>query len=250
MSSYVEALAADRAVLQEICVDLDDLGWDTPSGCPGWTVKDVVAHMGILFWAVVDPGALPPEGSGRPTEEAQEIYVASRRAMSAPQVVHDYAAVSEKALSALETFAGVENEVPLGDLGTYPMDVLPAAFCFDHFVHIRADLFGPRGPLTEAPPPSDQLRLGPALDWVEAALPQQNKPRIDGLAGQAEIVVTGPVPRTLRLGDPNAAVTASVTSDADSFVRWVTQRADWADLGIHGQGDEADLAILRSLKVF
>ncbi len=154
------------------------------SGCPGWSVKDLVAHMGALFWAVVDPSALP-DTAGLPAEQAAEVLVQARRGLSAAEVLDDYAAVSEKALLALAGFAGVDLEVPLGDLGTYPARMLPAAYCFDHYTHIRADLFAPRGPLSGPRPPSDELRLLPTLDWIEAALPQQNRPLVDGLSGRS-----------------------------------------------------------------
>ena len=42
----------------------------------------------------------------------------------------------------------------LGDFGSYPASLLPSAYSFDHYTHIRADLFAPRGPLPGPPPPS------------------------------------------------------------------------------------------------
>lgn len=135
----IEALRADRAALLAICAGFTDSDWKAASGCLGWTVQDLVAHMGALYWAVVDPSVLP-DVTGLPTERAQDRYVEARRSL------------------------GAGFEVPLGDLGTYPARVLPTAFCFDHYLHIRADMFAPRGPLTGEPPRSDELRLMPALD--------------------------------------------------------------------------------------
>src|SRR5580700_6933329 len=127
--------------------------------------------------------------SGLGTEQAQEVYVASRRSWSAARVLADYEWVSLPAFEALEGLAGLDLEVPLGDLGTYPAALLPAAYAFDHYTHIRADLFPPRGPLPGPPPPSDELRLVPALDWIEAALPQQNAGVLAALAGPVRISV-------------------------------------------------------------
>jgi hypothetical protein len=39
-------------------------------------------------------------------------------------------------------------------------------------------------------------------------------------------------------------------SDTDSFVRWITQRTTWDTAGVACSGDEGDLAITRSLRVF
>jgi hypothetical protein len=41
-----------------------------------------------------------------------------------------------------------------------------------------------------------------------------------------------------------------VRSDADTLVRWITQRGDWKSLGVQAEGDPATLAALQGLKVF
>ncbi len=249
MEDFIEALGADRAELIQICEGLDPAEWAAPSGCPGWSVTDLVAHMGALFWSVVDLAVLP-DVSGLATEAAQEVLVESRRSLTSEEVLNDYAMVSDKALAALAGFAGADFEVPLGDLGTYQAQILPAAFCFDHYTHIRADLFAPRGPLPGPTPPSDELRLAPALAWIETALPQQNAALLDHVAGAADIVITGTAGRTIRVGDPAEPGSALVRSGGDACVRWITQRASWEDLGVHTEGDPRVLSVLRQLKVF
>ena len=243
----IEALRADRRALLEITAGLRDGDWKEPSGCPGWTVQDVVGHMGALYWVVVDPSALP-DTAGQPTEQAQDVYVEARRSWSADRVRSDYEAVSERALDILQTFDGQEVEVPLGDLGTYPMSLLPSAFAFDHYIHIRCDLFPPRGPLQTPVPASDELRLAPTLDWIAAALPQQNPSVVASLSGTVEIDVTGPGGRRIWLGSGSTAVV--IRSDSESFVRWITHRAAWEDLGVVASGEGADLERVRQLRVF
>jgi uncharacterized protein (TIGR03083 family) len=249
MEDFIEALRADRADLLGICAGLDTTAWSAPSGCPGWSVKDVVAHMGALYWGVVDPTVLP-DTSGLGTEAAQEVLVGSRRSLTPEEVLDDYATVSEKALTVIAGLAGADFEVPLGDLGTYQARILPTAFCFDHYTHIRADLFAPRGPLAGPVPPSDELRLGPALVWIEAALPQQNAAILERVEGAADIVITGTAARTIRVGDPAGPAAALVRSGGDACVRWITQRATWEDLGVHAEGDPGVLSALRGLKIF
>jgi uncharacterized protein (TIGR03083 family) len=249
MENFIDALALDRAQLLSICTGLDAAGWAAPSGCPGWSVKDLVTHLGALFWLVVDPSVLPDTG-GLATEAAQEVYVQSRRSLTAAEIMDDYATVSEKALRALARFAESAGEIPLGDLGTYQARLLPAAFCFDHYTHIRADLFVPRGPLAGPVPPSDELRLASALAWIEAALAQQNAALLGSVTGAADIVITGTASRTIRVGDPARPVSALVRSGGDACVRWITQRATWEDLCVHAEGDPGVLSALRRLKVF
>src|SRR5271169_319978 len=152
MLDAIEAVAADRTALLDICDGLAAEQWQAPSGCAGWRVQDVVTHMANLFWLLVDPARLP-DLSGLPTEQAQEAAVQARRGMSGADALADYAEVSKPALDKLAEIAALDIEVPLGDLGTYPAAVLPTAYSFDHYTHIRADLFPPRGSLAGEPPP-------------------------------------------------------------------------------------------------
>jgi uncharacterized protein (TIGR03083 family) len=246
MLKAIEAVEADRAVLLDICRGLTDQQWQAPSGCAGWSVKDLVTHLGNLFWLVVDAQQLP-DTTGVPTERAQEDGVAARRGLSAAEVLADYEKVSDTGLTRLAELAALDFELPLGeDFGTYSTKVIPCAYAFDHYTHIRADLFAPRGPLTGQAPPSDELRVGPALDWIEAALPQQNR----SAAGECtlEIQVTGTGSRRITFGSGQPV--ATLRSDAPALVRWITGRGSWAELGVEVAGDEAALAAARSLKVF
>jgi uncharacterized protein (TIGR03083 family) len=243
----LQALRADREVLLGLGDGLDKEEWLAPSGCPGWSVQDVVAHMGTLFWLAADPTGLP-DATGLPTEQAAEVYVEDRRSWTPAEVLEDYESISLRALDALAGLVDQEFEVPMGDLGTYPASALASAFAFDHFVHIRSDLFSPRGPLTGGAPPADARRLGPALDWVEAALPQQNAAALETLGGAVEIDLRGPGARLLRIGP--GPVRSLVRSDTAAFVRWITQRSTWEAAGVESSGNEEDLAVIRSLRVF
>src|SRR5271166_3816284 len=115
MSKSTDGLESDRAALLEICAGLTEADWRAESGCEGWTVQDVVSHMGALFWLVVDRKKLP-DVSGLPTERAQDVYVQDRRRMAAEEVLADYESVSAAALPVLASLDGQDFEIPLGDL--------------------------------------------------------------------------------------------------------------------------------------
>lgn len=247
MTDPIAALEADRDAVLKICADLSDSDWQADSGCPGWSVKDVLGHIGALFWAVVDPGRLP-DVTGLPTEAAQEVYVDASRGLGAIELVEDYEAVSTKALERLAGLTGKAFEVPLGDLGTYPAAAIPLAFCFDHYLHIRADLFAPRGPLTIQAPPSDELRVGPMLDWIDAAAAQQNRHRLAALDGAIDVQIEGVGARTVRIGSGKAAVRANC--GAHDFALSVTQRQAWDPAAIEPGSSADGVAILQSLRVF
>lgn len=243
----IQALEADRAALLALCAGLRDQDWAAPSGCEGWTVKDVVGHMGTLFWLVVDGSALP-DTSGLATEKAQEVLVEARRVWAPARVLEDYDSVSALAVEALRGLADQDFELPLGDLGTYPAALLPNAYAFDHFTHIRADLFAPRGPLQTDPPPVDPLRMDATMDWVEAALPQQNADLLEQLTGAVELHAGGPAIRTIRVGAGEPV--ARISSDGLAFVRWVTQRGAWEELGVEATGPDQVLSLARRFHVF
>src|ERR1039458_2559291 len=160
----IGALRADREAILEIGAGLTDADWAAPSGCPGWSATDVLAHMGALLRLVIDLASMP-DAAGLATERAQEVYVESRRSWSPARVLADYEWVSLPAFEALEGLAGLDLEVPLGDLGTYPAALVPTAFAFDHDTQIPRGPLPPRGPLAGPPPPPDELRLVPALSF-------------------------------------------------------------------------------------
>jgi uncharacterized protein (TIGR03083 family) len=247
MTLATDALEADRAALLEICAGLGEADWRAPSGCAGWTVQDVIAHMGALYWLTVDRTKLP-NAADLPTERAQDVYVEHRRSMTAEQVLADYESVSAAAIPRLAMLDDQDFELPLGDLGTYKASIVPTAYSFDHYVHIRLDLFAPRGPLTGPPPPSDELRLVPALDWVAAALPQQSADAVASFPGVVEFVITGPGARTIEAGSGEPL--GQVSMAAPAFIKAVTQRGDWAEAELKSVGDQLTPATLARLKVF
>jgi len=118
-STAIKALEADRVALLEICAALTDADWKTESGCAGWSVQDVVAHLGALFWMVVDPSTLP-DASGLPTERAQDVYVEDRRSLGPAQVLADYETVSAEGIERLTGLESQDFELALEDFGTYP----------------------------------------------------------------------------------------------------------------------------------
>jgi uncharacterized protein (TIGR03083 family) len=246
-TDQIRALRADRDAVVRIAEALRPDQWGARSGCAGWSTKDLVSHLASLFWAVVD-GSVGPDTAGLDVEEAAARTVESRRAMAPAEVLEDYEDVSLKALEALPMVASLDMDIPFSDFESYPASLVPLAFCFDHYTHIRFDLVTPRGSVDASPPPSDELRLGPTLDWIQAALPVQNPAALAALPGRVDLVVRGPGGRTLSAGagDP----VATVESDGPSFVRWVTQRGEWEDLGVKAEGSTAALEVARSLKVY
>ena len=189
MTDAVDALRADSEVLVAAASNFTPAEWATPSSCAGWTVQDVVAHMSALWRQITDPGSLPLADPSGDTERTQDRGVESMRSMSGTEVLAAYQEHAGNAMAGLEGLRGNDTPMDLGDLGTYPMGMIANAFSFDHYTHLRADIFGPIGPIGTAPE-ADALQLGPAMDWMVAGIPQ--------MCTEALASVTSPV--TLEIG--------------------------------------------------
>jgi uncharacterized protein (TIGR03083 family) len=171
----VEAFASERDVALDVLRSLSDAEWDAPSGCEGWSVKDVVIHMSSTLQLVADAENAEFPDPSLPAEEGIDKVVASRRGMSNAEVLALYADVSEKAeasINGLQLDGIADTELPMGDLGTHPMHMLANAFAFDLYTHLRVDLVPPRGPLDRSLPEVQPVVLDATLEWLLAGLPQ------------------------------------------------------------------------------
>ena len=102
-----------------------------------------------------------------------EPAVAERRAWPIEAVIDEYETYSEQAANV---FASVqdpplsETMLPMGELGTHPMSILPSTFLFDGYTHLRNDILAPTGSIDRPQPPRDEKRLAPD-DRVDARGP-------------------------------------------------------------------------------
>lgn len=247
MSVAVDALRAERDLVLGICAGLSDADWKADSGCPGWSVQDVISHLGALYWLVADRSRLADSGD-LGAEAAGDFQVRHRRNLSAAAVAADYAEASEAALAVLDTFDGQHDEIPLGDLGTYQLTTLPAAFGFDHYLHIRADLHAPRGPLAGPVPSAGEPLLALVADWMEAALPQQNADLLASSGAALELAAEGAGARLITVGAGD--VRARAAGPVSVLARCASGRASWDDPAVTLDGDPAALAVLRQLRIF
>jgi uncharacterized protein (TIGR03083 family) len=259
----VEGRRAERAATLEILKSLDDDEWNAPSGCEGWSVRDVVAHMGSILHGVVDPTKMPDVSGG--TEPAMEVPVAERRAWTVAEVLDEYETYSEQ-VDAVVTMAQdppmSETVLPLGDLGTHPMSIFASMFCFDNYCHLRHDILVPRGSVDRPEPPRDEMRLGATVEWMLAGLPWMSQSTLHVVDRPIVLVLTGAGGGTWTIapgGDdgrvqvtegaaPDAA--ATVTSDTHDFVAWATHRKPWSEC-VTIEGDEPYAStVLDAVRVF
>jgi len=234
----VHALRADSEALLVAASSFTEDDWATASGCAGWSVRDVFIHLDNLFRLVTDPSSLPHPDPADGTETTQHKLVEDRRGQSSAATLDAYQTSSAAALAVLEMLQDVADPIDLGDLGRHPTHMVANAYAFDHFTHIRADLLGPIGPLSTPAPPADALRLGAAVDWMVAGVPQMNASALAAVHGPVALSLTGPAARTVPFlgeGDP----VASVRSSSADFVLWATRRRPWRAMDVEIAGDRA-----------
>lgn len=242
----IESARRSVADVRQIVESLTDDEWAMPSACAGWSVKDLIAHMGSNFHEIVEPSPAPSEPVNLPAERLMDLLVEPRRDWSAAEVGAEYLNSCDGALAALEAMQDEplgSTVIPLADLGMYPMHQMADAFAFDHYCHVRVDLIAPTGPLHRDLPPVDDALVRPAIEWMIAGIPQM-QPGLDAsLLGSLRLTLTGPGGGSWLLTvidgsivvnidvhmDEVAPATATVTSGAHDFVLWGTCRSSWRD---------------------
>lgn len=238
-----EGLEAVRLAVEEVksvITTLSDDEWAAPSGCEGWSVKDLVAHMSSNYAEMVEPSPPPPEPVNLPAERLMDLLVEPRKEWTNAQVCEEYLKYCDGAVAALAALQDpplADTPVPLADLGTYPMHQYADAFAFDHYCHLRVDLLAPFGPIHRDLPPADAARLAPAIGWMLAGIPQMQPGLVDSLSAPFRLTLTGPgggswvlapVDGKIDIGSDGDTV-AEVTSDGHAFVLWGTVREPWRD---------------------
>lgn len=244
----VGALRAEREAVVTFCRGLAPDEWSTPSRCPGWTIQDVVAHMGAACHGTFTPWVLKMMRS-KAIERANDADVAARREWSAKRVFGEYEVWSRR-------FAAVQvglqrpplRSIPirLGELGSYPARLLASAIVFDSHVHLRHDM-APAVDRTVAP--SDAGRIAVVVEWMMAGLPTMSGDALKWMDRPVEItlrgdgggqwgVVPGPDGRAGVVAGPVGDPAARIGAPVASFPIWATRRQPWRSADIEVQGDE------------
>jgi uncharacterized protein (TIGR03083 family) len=235
----VGARAAAR-VYRDVVVSLSGDEWSRPSQCPGWSVKDLVAHTSSNFKVLVEPPPPAEPVPGMTAERAQDLLVDERREWPAGQVREEFETWLEPALGVLEALQDssmAEQPLMLYDLGTYPMASLADAFAFDLHCHLRVDLLRPMGAVDRDLPPAEEAVLRPAIGWMLTGLPQMCRDALGVVDRPVGLRLEGPGGGefTIVPGDPHVEVASGLRPDAvavvssavQDFIVWGTGRRPW-----------------------
>lgn len=197
-------LEAENDRLETILAGLSDAQWDSLSGAPGWTVRDVVVHLMLTDEAVVRSieglgGPLPEERPAFTLDAAMERAV--RGEPASPDQVYPRWCTARRAASRALRSADPNGRYPWATNPLRPR-VLATTRLAEHWTH-GLDITGPLGL-----PYPDSARLR-HIAW----LAHRTLPYAFSLAGQDAPEVF------CELSGPEGELWAFGPSEADSVIR-------------------------------
>jgi uncharacterized protein (TIGR03083 family) len=259
----VDGFRAEREAILTLAKGISADEWLLPSACAGWSIRDVMGHMACTLHGVLDPTFLPDTTQG--TERGMEPSVTERRTWPIEQVIDEYETYSGQAadvFASLQSAPLSETMIPMADLGTHPMAILPSTFLFDGYTHLRNDILTPNGSIDRPEPPRDEMRLRPTIEWMLAGLPWMCADALRDIVDRPIVLaLDGPGGGTWTIGPggdegrvtvaegTDAGAAASITSTDHDFVIWGTRRAPWRE-SVKVVGDDAYAArVLDAIKI-
>jgi uncharacterized protein (TIGR03083 family) len=140
----VDVLAEEWSAIVSLGEGLSPADWDTASECPGWSVRDLVAHMvgtersllGDPLPQTTEPTEAVPAHVRNAMGAANERWVAERRGLPGAAVVAEFAEVTDRRLAELR--AGPPErfeEVGPSPVGMVPYREFMAVRVMDCWVH-------------------------------------------------------------------------------------------------------------------
>lgn len=245
--TLVQAHEDVYASVAKLVAELDGADWDRPTGCPGWTVRDQVAHIASLEGLLAGdpfpadhrlPDDLPHvrDDVGR----FMETLIDVRRGKPIDELVaelHDVTARRRAQLAAITDLAETGPSIVAGEQPHHRSLPIRVIDLYLHEQDIRRAVGRPGH--TDGPAPTvvlDRMTKG-----LQATLPERV-----GRGGRVVFEVTGGAGRTIavELGDGEAAARIAVT--VPQFVALVGGRADAPsvdDLEVQGDRDLAAAAL-------
>lgn len=211
-----------------LCGELSDAEWSTPSLCPGWEVRDVVAHLAGIEHAL--SGWAPSADDPPPFNEIAG-YMERARSWTAAELVADLSDVLTRRRAELISMVDATFEaVSWTPVGVQTYGRFMAVRNFDFWVHeqdVRVPLGRPghlHGPAAEMA--LDEVRLSWGyIIGKRANIPEGRSVKIvltGPLTGELSAVVDGRARAVDRLDNPDA----TVTTDSLTFMLLACGRID------------------------
>lgn len=239
---------------EEVCSQVEGAEWDLPTDCPGWSVKDQLAHIAGIEARLIGREGAPGEPVQaphvrNPLGAVNEQEIDWRRDRSPQELLDEYREVTGERAKAL---AGVEDwsAKAQGVLGEAPMTEIVSVRVLDVFYHEQDIRVAARKP---GHMNGEVARF--VYERMANAMPFVVGKRAGATDGQTVVFAVGPPGETfavgmkdargVRLDDVPADPTVRLETDGESFLRLCGGRWSAARLEeegrLHVRGDR-DLA--------
>jgi uncharacterized protein (TIGR03084 family) len=230
LSSIIDDLAAEQAVILRLIESLPDEAWDRPSPAEGWTLRDCVVHLAETDESAFDAVAGTERERPGPRSGVNTPGQLAARDVKPTQVVEWYSSSAARLVEALRSLDPEARPTWAGR----PMGARSfiSARIMEHWSH-GLDIHDAAG--VEAVD-SDRLRHVAHLGWLTRDFAFRNR----GLTPPSEpffIELQAPSGQTWSWGPPDAA--QRITGSASDFCRVVTQRIHWSDTDLRTEGLDA-----------
>ncbi len=198
---------------------LDPADGALPTGCPGWTVQDNLAHMvgleQVLAGAPEPDIELPDLDHVRDDFGAyMERHVHIRRPLPFVAVVDELAGLLPCRIGALRELAATGDALVTGPFGERPLSVALPIRVFDLWAH-EQDIRRAVGQPARAEGPAAAISLERALLGWTRSLSKADL----GIDGELTIEITGPEPSTVVVSLGAGGPTATLRGDLDALTR-------------------------------
>lgn len=270
MRGTVPPVTLDRAgalkTERDLCVtylhSLSDEEWTMPSCCKGWTVKDVVGHMGALSKGFFTPWVIGLVFSAD-LEEHNDRDVEKRRSWEPAKVLAEYEKWSKptgKVLKALQMPGVGSVKLRMAEAGWYPGKFFASAITFDTGLHLRYDIASAIG--REAPARSADA-IAVSSEWMVLGIPAMSAEQLTWLDRPVELQLTGvggstwtvnPADKKGRVSvqeGSTGSAAVSITGDAGTFPVWGTGRESWREheVTVKSGDDELGAKFLDAVRI-
>lgn len=245
--ALVDDLRSVWASLDELLESLEDRDWDVPTDCPGWSVRDVVAHIigtELMLAGRPDPGVEVGDATHVRNDigRLNEASILLRRDRSPDEVLREFRAVVRERDAQLAALDQADfDAVGWTPAGQAPYGRFMQIRVFDQWIHeqdIREAVGRPGGMGGTAA----TRTLAEVTNGIGFAVGKQAGAP-DG--SSVRFVLTGPEPdgprpwatidvvvdgRARVTDDPVGAPTATITTDLGTFIRLVAGRRPAGDV--------------------
>lgn len=230
--------------MEELCSQLDPSDWDLPTECPGWSVKDQLAHVVSLEARAL---GRPTPSTPRKTEhtrnelgEMNEGDLDLRRSMSPAEILEEYRDVTAERGKVLASWSDSDwKEEGQGVLGKAPRESIIRIRIIDVFTHEQDIRVATRnaghlsGGVARMVFEQQQNTIGFVL--VKKAQAPEGQTVVFEVGSPGETFAFGVVDgRGVRLDEIPSDPTVRLAMDGETFLRLAAGR--WAPERVENEG--------------